>query len=318
MRYFAGIDGGQSSTSAVVADERGRVLGRGLAGPADEVGEPRNSTKLSGALGAALQQAAQAAGLSTRVRYEAIVAGISGYHGRIHGAMPALPTDRLSLIHDAPAAHAGALGGSAGIVVIAGTGSVVFGVDRRGRTVTVGGWGYLFGDEGGAFGIAVRGLRAAAGAEDEGDLRSALLRRARSHFGATSMRAVVQAFYASEIDRARVASFARAVLAEAQDGTQAALGIVRQGAAELAAQARLCAKRLGMRRAKVAAIGGMLLDPWYARCIAHAFERQGTALAFRPALYDPAIGALILAYRHAHIDPPKRFIEADRSSGTST
>ncbi len=34
MRYLAGIDGGQSSTTAVLVDERGTVLGRGAAGPA--------------------------------------------------------------------------------------------------------------------------------------------------------------------------------------------------------------------------------------------------------------------------------------------
>ena len=51
--YFAGIDGGQSSTVAIVGDERGKILGRATAGPADEVGASAGSTRLRDALGEA-------------------------------------------------------------------------------------------------------------------------------------------------------------------------------------------------------------------------------------------------------------------------
>ena len=55
--------------------------------------------------------------------------------------------------HDGMIALSGALAGENGIVAIAGTGSLVFG--RHGsRTMRAGGWGYVFGDEGGAFWIA--------------------------------------------------------------------------------------------------------------------------------------------------------------------
>ena len=57
---FAGIDGGQSSTVAAIADETGRVLARGRAGPADEIGEGPSSTRLRDALRAALPMRAYA------------------------------------------------------------------------------------------------------------------------------------------------------------------------------------------------------------------------------------------------------------------
>ena len=54
-----------------------------------------------------------------------------------------------------------------GIVAIAGTGSIAFGVDPEGNSARSGGWGYLLGDEGSAFWLghyAVRqGIRAADG-----------------------------------------------------------------------------------------------------------------------------------------------------------
>lgn len=143
----AGIDGGQSSTVAVIGDKQGTILGRGVAGAADEVGEKSDSTRLRDALRSALEDARHNAALPPNARFAAIVAGISGYEGRIYGSQPDLPTDRLVLLHDAPIAHAGALAGDPGVVVIAGTGSVVYARAQDDRTQTLGGWGYLFGDE---------------------------------------------------------------------------------------------------------------------------------------------------------------------------
>jgi glucosamine kinase len=305
MRYFAGIDGGQSSTSAVIAGEDGTVLAYGAAGPADEVGEGLSSTRLRDALQGALADAVRNAGIPPHTRFEAIVAGVSGYDGTVRGIAPDLPTERFLLLHDAPVAHAGALEGAPGIVVIAGTGSVVFGVDRQGNAVTAGGWGYLFGDDGGAFGIGAEALRAAAAAEDAADVRSPLLRRARSHFGATSMRAVARAFYGERLTRAAIASFAPLVVAEAAAGTQLAVDIALAGAVSLVEQARVCAKRLRMRKPRVAAVGGMLEDAWYAHALELAFKEIAPSFAYVAPLHEPAVGALILAYREARVAPPK-------------
>ena len=46
------------------------------------------------------------------------------------------------------------------IIVIAGTGSMVFGRNTAGVTARAGGWGYIFGDEGGAFDLVRQALRA--------------------------------------------------------------------------------------------------------------------------------------------------------------
>jgi N-acetylglucosamine kinase-like BadF-type ATPase len=304
-RYFAGIDAGQTSTTAIVGDERGRILARGTAGPADEVGADGTSTRLRDALRGALEDAARSAGLARDVRFESIVAGVSGYEGTIYGVRPDLPTDRFVLTHDAPIAHAGALAGGPGIVAVAGTGSVVYGVDKRGNSATIGGWGYLFGDEGSAFGIAVDALRTAAIAEDAGDLREPLLRRARAQFGATSLRTIVRSFYAGRIERNAIAAFVQAVVSEAESGDKIAAEIVAAGASRLVGQVRLCAKRLRMRKPKVTAVGGMLRSAWYARVLERAFAKLTPSFVYVQPLHEPVTGALLVAYREAGIDPPK-------------
>jgi N-acetylglucosamine kinase-like BadF-type ATPase len=60
---------------------------------------------------------------------------------------------RVTVLSDAEAAHLGALGGRAGVLVLAGTGSIVLGRGARGRWVRAGGLGPLFGDAGSAFAL---------------------------------------------------------------------------------------------------------------------------------------------------------------------
>src|SRR5690348_10321079 len=200
--YFAGIDGGQSSTVALVADETGRIVGRGSAGPADEIGAGPDSTRLHDALHGALAAARSDAGLDADCTFAAIVAGISGYNGKLRGRAPQLPSARVKLMHDAPIAHAGALEGRPGVVIIAGTGSVVYARDAAGRESTLGGWGFLFGDEGSAFRIAADALALLMRAQDEGDASyAAETAAACAFFEKESLRAIGRGFYVGDPSR---------------------------------------------------------------------------------------------------------------------
>jgi N-acetylglucosamine kinase-like BadF-type ATPase len=57
------------------------------------------------------------------------------------------------VIADVEAAYLGALGDRAGVLLLAGTGSMALGGNGRGRWARAGGWGPLLGDEGSAFWI---------------------------------------------------------------------------------------------------------------------------------------------------------------------
>src|SRR5215469_5605871 len=112
---YAGIDAGQSSTTAAIAADDGHILARGYAGPADEIGARPDSTRLRDALEGALADALRNASMDASTRFDAVVAGISGYEGRVYGQAPRLPADRIELLHDSAIAHAGALQGKPGV-----------------------------------------------------------------------------------------------------------------------------------------------------------------------------------------------------------
>jgi N-acetylglucosamine kinase-like BadF-type ATPase len=294
--YFAGIDGGQSSTTGVIGDSRGRVIGRGVSGPADEVGEGADSTRMHDALRGALEAARRDAGLRDQTRFAAIVAGVSGYDGRSRGEQPILPTSQFVLMHDARIAHAGALAGGAGIVVIAGTGSVVYASEGT-RARIAGGWGFLFGDEGSAFWIVRETLARLMNSEDlqNGPDCSAQAREVCEYFGFASLRDVAHAFYDGTISRERLASFAPRA-----GRLPIAADLAQRGASRLALLVH-DAIAAGAP-ARVACVGGMLTDRDYYERLRSLICGQGFRVEVIEPAYEPAVGALLLAYEIAGLD----------------
>jgi glucosamine kinase len=284
--FFAGIDGGQSSTVAAIGDADGKVVGRGVAGPADEVGEGPGSTRLRDALRDALAGAARDAGLPPGQQFESVVAGVSGYEGRLLGRMPDLPARRFQLVHDAPVAHAGAFALGPGVLIVAGTGSVVY-ATGGGAARTTGGWGYLFGDEGSAFWIAREALAAMMAGEDDGAARPAAA-AALEFFGVPSLRALARAFYAGSIARDRVAAFAPIAMRSGDFR-----GIVERGAYRLVALARAAIENGAFPA--IAFSGGAFGDPAFRELVASGIRERVDAVQIVEPKFEPAVGALLLA-----------------------
>src|SRR5580693_5110485 len=144
--------------------------------------------------------------------------------------LASLRAERVAVTSDAVIAHAGALDGEPGVVLIAGTGVVALAIGADGVLRTADGWGPWLGDEGGGAWIGAAGLRAALRAHDGRGPCTTLLDAARARFGAP------QTWPAQLTGAAALASFAPDVLAA--EGDAAALAIVSAAAEALAATAR--------------------------------------------------------------------------------
>jgi N-acetylglucosamine kinase-like BadF-type ATPase len=298
--YVAGIDGGQSSTTAVILDERGVVVGRGVAGAADLVDEPANSRRCADACEGALAQARAAAGLASDVRLAAVVVGLSGFEGVLEGVSPNLGAQRERFVHDAPIALAGAIARPPGVVVIAGTGSVAYGESAQGERVRVGGWGYFFGDEGSSFVLARTALAHAMSEVDRG-VPSRLGDVACAYFNVPDLHSLVRAFSQREISRAELASFARLVVEAARlgDGDSAAMLDVAAGALSSLAAVAIERLELSEEAVPVALCGGLGAVPEVrARFAAHLAELAPHAQSVAPQ-QEPAVGAALLALADA-------------------
>src|SRR5579872_653487 len=246
MALFLGVDGGQSSTKALIGDETGRLLGTGLGGPCNHVGAAEGREKLARAVGESVALAREKAGLDPhRTQFEAACFGMSGGPADKQAILSdILRAKKLIVTHDALIALSGATGGEPGVVTIAGTGSIAFGRNAAGKTARAGGWGFLFGDEGSGFDIARQALRAALRFEEgwgpETTLHGALLAAA----GAANANELMHHLYTREWPRPRVAGLAKLVDTVAQAGDAVARDIVLNAAQQLATLAVSVQRRL--------------------------------------------------------------------------
>ncbi len=303
-RYFLGVDGGQSSTTAMIGDETGRVLGVGQGGPCNHVGAAGGPRQVrrghSIVVARACSQAAQQTGVTAdSIRFTSACLGFSGGPADKESILSEiLPSERTLVTDDALIALAGATAGEPGLVVIAGTGSIAFGRNSKDRTARAGGWGYLFGDEGGAFWIARQALRAALGWEEGWGVPTSLRARLLDATGARNINDLLHRCYTAEFPRPRVASLSMLVNHVAESGDPVALEILDAAAHELALLAIVVRGQLfGAGEPTLVTYSGGV---FHSRILLGRFRdwmafEAGVRLT--PPVYPPVVGALLEAYR---------------------
>jgi N-acetylglucosamine kinase-like BadF-type ATPase len=299
-RFFLGVDGGQSSTTAVIGDESGLVLGVGRAGPSNHVGAEEGPGKLVLAVRGSVRSACEQAGLDVDgIRFRSACLGFSGGPTDKEALLrEILPIERMQVTDDALIALAGATAGEPGVVVISGTGSIAFGRNQEGRTARAGGWGYLFGDEGGAFWIACQAIRAARRWEEGWGLPTSLRARLLDATGARNINDLLHRCYTPEFPRPRIASLSILVNHAAEAGDPAAFEILDTAARELALLVIAVAGQLFAdgKPAIVTYSGGV----FGSRILLGRFRNwmaSEEGVRVMPPVYGPAIGALLEAYR---------------------
>jgi N-acetylglucosamine kinase len=168
------------------------------------------------------------------VEFEAACFGMSGGPDDKREILAGiLRTGRLIVTNDAVIALAGATADGVGIITIAGTGSIAFGRNREGRSARAGGWGYIFGDEGGGFDIARQALRASLRMEEGWGPATQLRDLLLVETGARDANHMLHLFYTDEWPRSRVARLAQ-IVDHVAEADAVALDIVNNAAQQLA------------------------------------------------------------------------------------
>lgn len=305
---FLGVDGGQSHTEALVADETGRVIGRGLGGPtvgADFVGGDEFEKSIREAVCNAL-------GGSTIPAFHSAFFGLTGEfrESKKSRISTFITAQHLTVEHDSVSALFGAFTGMPGIIVIAGTGSVVFGRNEKGETARAGGMGYLFSDEGSGFGTALQAIRLALLERDGLIENHGLHELVCKHFAVASIDEVILGFYGGKMRRDTIAGFAKSVQDAATQGSIVLEAILNKGAGDLADKTRAVQARLGIGDlVAVAGIGGMFCGELFKRLfIDNLLERLPKA-EFRAPDFGPGVGALLSAYEQTGVEINRNLLD---------
>jgi N-acetylglucosamine kinase-like BadF-type ATPase len=299
MRLFLGIDGGQSGTTALIGDETGRILGVGKAGPCNHARASEGRRKFLSAVADSVSAASAAAGLREAPVFAAACMGFSGGPDDKEAlARDIVQAERYLITHDAFIALAGATAGAPGIIVIAGTGSIAFGRNAAGLTARAGGWGYVFGDEGGAFDLVRQALRAVLRHEEGWGTRTALRETLLEATGARDANDLLHRFYTDEYPRDRVAAFAKVVDDAARAGDRVASDILGSSAQALATILAAVRRQLfdAGSPVDIRYSGGVFASELLLARFRMLVELEDGNRMAAPR-YGPAEGALLEAYR---------------------
>ena len=299
MKLFLGVDGGQSSTMAVIGDETGRVLGLGQDGPCNHVqSAAEGREKFIRVIGGCVEKACQQAGISSPVAFEAACLGFSGGPAdKLAILQQLLSVNHLVVTTDALIALTGAHAGGPGCITIAGTGSISFARGPNGNTSRAGGWGYMFGDEGGGFDLTRQALRAVLRQHEGWGPKTALHCALLATTGAVDANDLLHRFYTSDFPRPRIAALSKLIDQTAMAGDSVALTLLHNAAQELALITAAARNQLFQPGAacRVAPIGGVFQSSILLQRFTLLVEMSDGMVV--PPQYGPAIGALLEAYQ---------------------
>jgi N-acetylglucosamine kinase-like BadF-type ATPase len=234
VRYVLGIDAGGTKTTALLADETGRVAARARGGGANL--RTHGELEVEKVLHRTIEEAEEEAG----DRADAVALGMAGADrpeddAVLRGMLRRMGfRDRILVTNDARIAFVAGSESGVGLAVVCGTGSIAWGQNAAGEVARAGGWGWRLGDEGSGYWIGLEAMRAALAAADGRGPDTLLGRALLEHFEIAAPAQILRAVYDGEFPRQKVAALAPRVEAAAVSGDGEARRILAEAADELA------------------------------------------------------------------------------------
>lgn len=221
-KYVIGIDGGGTGSKGITADLKGRVLNRFRGSATNYNGGKKEDIDAN--MHALLEAAC---GDRDRAGCQAVCIGSAGVSNKDavrflkQAVLDMGYTCPVMITADSVTAHAGALNNQEGIILIAGTGAICFGKKDNGDTMRTGGYGHLIDDEGSAYDIARRMLRAVVRAADGRGEATVLKELIFERLQISSLEEMISWLYRKERTKKEIADLA-VLIAKAQDAQDAA------------------------------------------------------------------------------------------------
>ena len=302
LPYIIGIDGGGTKTVGILADDSGQIIARSESGPSNYhvVGQAQTARVLKTVVDSLLKEANIPLELC-----QAFCIGMAGLGrpddreiiGRICHQLGL--RENLILTHDAKIALAGGALEDFGVIIIAGTGSIVYGINEAGKERRTGGWGHILGDEGSGYDIARRALQAIVRVHDGRGHATILTDKILEQLGFNQPEQLVRWVYAA--NKNEIAAFAPVVFESAWEQDFVAEEIIAYAAEELVLAASVVLEELDMEFAEcnIVLSGGVFEhQPHFVELIQKRLRNIAPKATCGLPKREPAYGAVLLAKAH--------------------
>jgi len=301
MSLYIGIDGGGSKTKCVLCDGDLKVYYESYAGPSNFLS--LGTEKVSKTILDLIINCCKSRDILVP-QIESILLGTTGA-GRESDAnnLETAVYERASsknlnltsfkVVSDARIALEGALSGKPGSILIAGTGSIMFGKDKNGLIHRVGGFGRLIGDEGSGLTIGRKGLNILARYYDGRGQNSLLQEKIKRKFNIKDQNELITSVYSEKI---KCQSVAPLVMEAATEGDAQCKDILNQESDELILHILSMQKKLKEETMKVVFIGGTIAnDNIYSNMLKEKIKLFLKNIILQQPDFPPEIGAVIMA-----------------------
>ncbi|MGL4570110.1 MAG: N-acetylglucosamine kinase, partial [Clostridium sp.] len=294
--YYLGIDGGGTKTQFTITDEKLNVIGT--------LNKGTSHFKQIGLLGVrdVLKTGFLDILKKCNIKEEKLAGigiGIAGY-GNVKEHRDALEEIiydvfkdfNVTLKNDVEIAHAGALGGEDGVVIVAGTGSIA--LSKKGENYKrCGGWGYTIGDEGSAYYIGKKIIEIFSKEADGRKDKTPIYDMLKKYTNIISDYDLIK-YINEEIkcDRLKIAELSMICFEAAKEGDKEAINIFSSAASELSEMINLLVKDYDNRTVYVSYLGGVFKSGEY---ILKPLKKdlKDNVVIIKPK-YTADIGAIIL------------------------
>lgn len=301
MSYIIGIDGGGTKTHAVLTNLQGEKLFECFGGASNFL--ILGTEKVSETLLTLIDSCKKYLNISYS-DISSVLLGTTGAGRR--GDAELLENDFQSYLNsknisiknfrvesDARIALEGAFSGKPGSILIAGTGSIMFGKDKEGNIHRVGGFGRYLGDEGSGYSIGRKALTAIAKSFDGRGKKTILSDLLAEKFGIVSSEKLITEVYKNNFD---VASVTPLVLQAAEIKDETAIQIIESETDELILHLKAMEEKIKEDVLSVAFIGGILSSKnIYSDLFTTKINRQVPNCRVKLPDYPPEYGAILMA-----------------------
>jgi N-acetylglucosamine kinase-like BadF-type ATPase len=277
---FLGIDGGGSKTTFLLEDSKGQELARAETGPSNWLSTGSDQVRESLAAGIAKLPSPPdvvCGGFAGAGR----PAGVAFYRGCLESL---LPQTRVLIESDAFISYIGAIGIQPGVLLIAGTGAIAIARKNDGTMIRVGGWGPVFGDEGGGYWIGREAVSTALRSNDAGTFPE-FVHAVAMALGLRHITEAPVAWKSGEVDVRSVAAVAQVVIQQhpAEPGKQ----ILKEAATYLRHVTELARERAELPPTCLKSVSGSVAT--------NSLVQELIGVAFSAAANPPAKGAILWA-----------------------
>jgi N-acetylglucosamine kinase-like BadF-type ATPase len=296
------VDGGQTKTAVSLLDLEGKTIESWKEGSLTTPSKPGAKENLREVVGSTAEELSRRLVRLASTPPEAACFSLTGYleeddtvpsivRGEMEKVVPEIK--RVHTVPDYVGNWAAATRGKPGIMIISGGGSVVYGRNASGRSLRIGGWGHLLGDEGSGYWIGLEAIKVAlrswAGVTRKTELEEKLLER----FGAVDDLQLLSAVYSGEISEAQIAGLVPLVVSLSDEGDEASDRIMEEAAQHLANYCSAALDRLGTM--PVYPSGGVFKDQDMQKRFRSLLANAGYDVEMRPTSAEPSEGIFLIA-----------------------